>query len=148
MFHIGFEIIKLEKWNWNLTMDISLTGPDLVHYFQLNWNSECWFLRREEIWRKTLRARMRAKNSTHKWLKGQESNPGHRGVILIVHYTCYILWIHILRQSTSFLGMQTEVAIYFCSRKQNLVKINTHHLERFWFGFFITKWITTNFFWQ
>ena len=74
-------------------------------------------------------------NSTHKWHKGQESNPGHRGVILIVHYTCYILWIHILRQSTSFLGMQTEVAIYFCSRKQNLVKINTHHLERFWFGF-------------
>ena len=61
-------------------------------------------------------------------------------VILVVHYTCYFFWKHILRQSTSFLGMQTEVAIYFCSGKQNLVKRKIHHLERFWFDwFFIHK---------
>ena len=127
-----------------------------------NWNLECWFLWREEIRRKTLRARMRTNNKLNPqvtqrsgikptsqwWELSTLSTVPSLQIILVVHYTCYIFWKHILRQSTSFLGMQTEVAIYFCSGKQNLVKIKIHHLERFWFGFWSTKWITTNFCWQ
>ena len=29
MFHTGFELIKMEKWNWNLAL--------LVHYFQIEF---------------------------------------------------------------------------------------------------------------
>ena len=123
MFHIDFEIIKMEKWNWNLTMDIPLTGPDLVHYFQLNWNSECWFLWREEIWRKTLRARMRANNKLNPqvtqrsgikprsqwWEPSTLSTVPSLQAILVVHYTCYIFWKHLLRQSTFFLACKQKL---------------------------------------
>ena len=105
-----------------------------------NLNLECWYFWREEIWRKTLRARMRTNNKLNpqvtqrsgikprpQWWEASTLSAAVLSlqVILVVHYTCYFFWKHILRQSTSFLGMQTEVAIYFCSRKQNLVKRNS-----------------------
>ena len=117
-----------------------------------NLNLECWYFWREEIWRKTLRARMRTNNKLNpqvtqrsgikprpQWWEASTLSAAVLSlqVILVVHYTCYFFWKHILRQSTSFLGMQTEVAIYFCSRKQNLVKRKIHHLGRFWFDWFL-----------
>ena len=81
MFHIGFELIQMEKWNWNLKMDIPLSGS-FVHYFQIELEFGVLdFLeggRRfrekpsEQGWELTT-------ISTHKWHKGQESNPGHIG---------------------------------------------------------------------
>ena len=127
-----------------------------------NWNLECQFLWRGEIWRKTLRARMRTNNKLNPqvtqrsgikprsqwWEQSTLSIVPSLQVILIVHYTCYIFWLHILRQSTSFLGMQTEVAIYFCSRKQKLVKRKIYHLEWFWFDRFLIHKINHNKFLQ
>ena len=128
-----------------------------------NLNLECWYFWREEIWRKTLRARMRTNNKLNpqvtqrsgikprpQWWEASTLSAAVLSlqVILVVHYTCYFFWKHILRQSTSFLGMQTEVAIYFCSRKQNLVKRKIYHLGRFWFDWFLIHKMNHNKFLQ
>ena len=129
---------------------------------RLNWNFGVLVFVEGGIRRKTLRARMRTNNNLnpqvtqrsgikprpHWWEASTLFTAPSLQVILIVHYTFHIFWRHTLRQSTSFWGMQTEVAIYFCSRKQNLVKRKIYHLQWFWFDWFLIHKINQNKFLQ
>ena len=69
-----------------------------------NLNLECWYFWREEIWRKTLRARMRTNNKLNpqvtqrsgikprpQWWEASTLSAAVLSlqVILVVHYTCF-----------------------------------------------------------
>ena len=70
----------MEKWNYNLTMDIPLSGSscplfqDRIEIWSVSFCGGGKFGEKpsEQGWEPTT-------NSTHKWHKGQESNPGHSG---------------------------------------------------------------------